>query len=153
MAFSIGSQAFAADQPIPRRFTCDGDDVSPALSWADPPAGAQAFALIVDDPDAPGGDFTHWVIYNLAADARELPENVAKAERPGIAALQGRNDFGRAGYGGPCPPSGRAHHYRFTLYALDGPLDLSPGTTKQHLLDAMDGHVLGEARLVGTYER
>ncbi len=154
MSFSLSSDAFAADQEIPPRFTCDGDDTSPALSWGDPPQGTQSFALIMDDPDAPVGVFTHWVIYNMGSGARGLPEGVEKTERPanGAAGFQGRNDFGRTGYGGPCPPSGR-HHYRFQLYALDGLIDLSPGASKQQLLDALTGHILATTTLTGTYQR
>lgn len=153
MAFSIRSDAFDADQPIPSRFTCDGEDVSPALSWSDVPDGTQSFALIVDDPDAPRGVFTHWVLYNLSAGAQGLPEGVAKTERPDTGGFQGDNGFGNIGYGGPCPPPGSPHHYRFFLYALDGLIDLGPGASKQDVLDAIQGHVLGEAQLVGTYQR
>ncbi len=153
MALTIRSDAFAADQPIPTRFTCDGDDVSPALSWSDVPGGTQSLALIMDDPDAPRGVFTHWVLFNLPASAQSLPEGVAKTERPESGGVQGRTDFGDIGYGGPCPPPGGPHRYRFSLYALDGQLSLEPGASKQQVLDAMEGHLLGEARLAGTYQR
>jgi Raf kinase inhibitor-like YbhB/YbcL family protein len=151
MAFSIRSDAFDQDQPIPSRFTCDGEDVSPALSWSDVPDGTQSFALIVDDPDAPRV-FTHWVLYNLPASAQGLPEGVAKTDRPESGGFQGRTDFGNTGYGGPCPPPGRPHRYRFRLYALDGLIDLGPGATKQQVLDAIEGHILGQTQLVGTYQ-
>ena len=153
MAFAIRSDAFDADQPIPTRFTCDGDDVSPALSWSDVPDGTQSLALIMDDPDAPRGVFTHWVLFNLPAGARSLPEGVAKTERPESGGFQGRNDFGDIGYGGPCPPPGGPHRYRFFLYALDGLIDLGAGASKQQVLDAVEGHVLAEAQLVGSYQR
>ena len=154
MAFSIRSDAFGADQPIPSRFTCDGEDVSPALSWSDVPEGTQSFALITDDPDAPSGVFTHWVMYNTGSTLPGLTEGVEKTERPSQGGgFQGRNGFGNIGYGGPCPPPGSPHHYRFTLYALDGLIDLGPGASKQQIQDAIQGHVLGEAQLVGTYER
>ena len=153
MAFAIRSDAFDADQPIPTRFTCDGDDVSPALSWSDVPDGTQSLALIMDDPDAPRGVFTHWVLFNLPAGARSLPEGVANTERPESGGIQGRTDFGDIGYGGPCPPPGGPHRYRFTLYALDGLIDLGAGASKQRVLDAVEGHVLAEAQLVGSYQR
>jgi hypothetical protein len=152
--FSLTSSAFEPDAPIPARFTCDGEDVSPELSWEGVPEGTQSLALIMDDPDAPAGTFTHWVAYDIRSGARGLPENVEKTERPanGAGGTQGRNSFGDIGYGGPCPPSG-THHYRFQLYALDQRLDLAPGASKQQLLVALEGRVLGEALLVGTYQR
>lgn len=154
MAFTLESSAFAPDDTIPQQYTCDGPDFSPPLAWSDVPEGTQAFALIMDDPDAPVGVFTHWVLYNLSGDARDLREDVPKIESPPtVDALQGRNDFGRTGYGGPCPPAGPPHRYNFTLYALDSALDLGPGATKQQVLDAIEGHVLGEARLIGAYGR
>lgn len=153
VAFALSSKAFRPDGAIPSRHSCDGEDVSPALSWSEAPEGTQAFALIMDDPDAPAGVFTHWVLFNLPADACELPEGVAKTERLESGALQGRNDFGAIGYGGPCPPPGMPHRYRFVLYALDSPLDLGPEATKGQVLDRMQGHILGEARLVGAYQR
>ncbi len=153
MTLSLTTTAFPSNGPIPARYTCDGEDRSPPLTWRDAPAQTAAFALIMDDPDAPRGVFTHWVLYNLPADARELPEGVPSAERLPGGALQGVNDFGRVGYGGPCPPPGPAHRYRFTLYALDTPLGLGPRATKQAVLDAMRGHVLAEGQLVGTYQR
>ncbi|HKA31969.1 MAG TPA: YbhB/YbcL family Raf kinase inhibitor-like protein, partial [Candidatus Binatia bacterium] len=134
-----------------RKHTCDGGDVSPALSWTDPPAGTRAFALVVDDPDAPGGTWVHWVLYDLPANAKSVPEGIA-ADKPPAGAKQGVNDFRKAGYGGPCPPAG-THRYYFKLYALDAPTELKPGATKQQLLAAVKGHVLGEAELVGRYAR
>jgi Raf kinase inhibitor-like YbhB/YbcL family protein len=153
MTLSLTTTAFATNGPIPARYTCDGEDRSPPLTWSDAPAGAAAFALIMDDPDAPRGVFTHWVLYNLPRDARELSEGVPGVERLPSGALQGVNDFGRVGYGGPCPPPGPAHRYRFTLYALDTALNLGPRATKQAVLDAMRGHVLAEGQLIGTYQR
>jgi len=152
MPFFMSMEAFGADQPIPSRFTCDGDDISPELVWTDPPEGTQSFALIMDDPDA--GGFTHWVIYNMGSAARGLPEGVEKTDRPsnGATGFQGRNDFGRVGYGGPCPPGG-THHYRFQLYALDGLVELAPGASKQTLVDAMTGHMLATTTLTGRYKR
>lgn len=153
MALSLNSAAFEADQAIPSRFTCDGEDVSPALSWSGVPQGTQAFALIMDDPDAPVGVFTHWLLYNIPTTARSLAEGVAKTERPETGGIQGQNDFGRTGYGGPCPPGGRAHHYRFQLYALDGLIDVGPGASKKQVVDAVQGRILGQAELIGTYQR
>ena len=152
-ALSLRSPAFQPNQPIPPRHTCDGEDRSPALAWDGVPDTAQAFALVVDDPDAPGGDFTHWVLFDLPASTRELPENVPPAERLERGGIQGRNDFGSLGYRGPCPPPGSPHRYRFTLYALNGPVNLRPGTTRQQLLQAIQGRLLGQAQLVGTYRR
>jgi len=155
MAFSLTSDAFTDGESIPARFTCDGDDVSPALTWQGSPDGTQSFTLIMDDPDAPGGTYTHWLIYNIRSQAHALPEGVEKADRPanGEGAVQGSNDFGDNGYGGPCPPGGNPHHYNFRLYALDGSLDLDPGASKVDLLKAMEGRILGETTLAGTYKR
>lgn len=155
MAFSLTSPAFEHEGSIPVRFTCDGEDVSPALSWSEAPEETETFALVVDDPDAPGGTFVHWVLYRVPGHFSELPEEVGDEPRLDNLgeAVNGRNDFGNLGYGGPCPPPGDAHRYFFKLYALDSGLDLEPGTTKSELEDAVEGHVLGEAELLGTYRR
>jgi len=153
MAFELKSKAFNANEIIPKKYTCDGDDVSIPLSWDDPPAGTKSFALVVDDPDAPAGTWVHWVLYDLPADARSLGEGVARQEAAPGGAKQGRNDFGNIGYGGPCPPKGPAHRYFFKLYALDQPTGLRPGVTKQELVDAMKGRILAETQLVGIYKR
>ncbi len=153
VAFSLSSDAFGPDEAVPPPFTCDGDDTSPALSWSEAPQDTQSYALIVDDPDAPGDSFTHWVLYNLPAATEGLPAGVAKTERPESGGLQGKNDFGDIGYGGPCPPPDGPHRYRFSLYALDGLLELDPGASKQDVVDAMEGRILGEAQLVGSYQR
>lgn len=149
--FSLASSAFADGSAIPPRFTCSGADVSPALAWNGAPAGTVSLALIVDDPDAPAGTFVHWVAYDIAgAPDGRLAEGVpANASTP----RQGRNGFGRIGYGGPCPPPGKVHHYRFTLYALDRTLKLTGAPDAGQLRTAMAGHVLGEVRLIGTYRR
>jgi Raf kinase inhibitor-like YbhB/YbcL family protein len=153
MALTVSSSAFQEGSKIPAKYTCEGQDVSPALTWGEPPAGTQSFALIVDDPDAPGGVFTHWVVFNLPADSRGLPEAVpAQAQLPD-GSVQGKNDFGKLGYGGPCPPPGRPHRYQFTLYALDQSLDLKAGAAKKPVIDAMQGHILAQGRLTGTYQR
>jgi Raf kinase inhibitor-like YbhB/YbcL family protein len=154
MALTVLSSAFQEGSEIPARYTCEGQDVSPALTWEEPPAEAQSFALIMDDPDAPGGVFTHWVLFNLPADSRGLSEAVPAQPQLPDGSLQGKNDFGRIGYGGPCPPPGRPHRYQFTLYALDQPLvDLKAGASKKQVIDAMQGHILVQGRLTGTYQR
>ena len=154
-AFSLVSEAFGNDETIPALYTCDGDNVSPALSWSGVPEGTNAFALIMDDPDAPGGTFTHWVLFNLPGSATDLPEGVETVPMPayGPAGTQGSNDGGGIGYTGPCPPPGDPHRYNLTVYALAETVALEPGATKDELLAAMAGHVLAEARLVGVYGR
>lgn len=155
MPFTLTSAAFKDGAPIPTKHTCDGADVSPPLVWSGAPAGTQAFALIADDPDAPTGTWVHWVLYDLPGTTSQLPENLPKTEalRELGGALQGRTDFRRPGYGGPCPPPGPAHRYFFKLYALDALLPLKAGATKQDVEAAMKGHVLGTAQLMGTYAR
>ena len=152
MPFALTSTAFGPSAPIPRHYTCDGRNVSPPLQWHDPPSGTKSFALIMDDPDAPGGVWVHWVLYNLPPDARALPEAVPPdATRPD-GSRQGLNSWPQLGYGGPCPPSG-THRYVFKLYALDTMLDLAAGANKAQLLKAMAGHILAQAELIGTYAR
>jgi Raf kinase inhibitor-like YbhB/YbcL family protein len=154
LPFELTSILIAHEQPIPVRYSCDGEDVSPPLDWGDPPAGTQSFALIMDDPDAPGGTWDHWILFNIPADMRGLEENLpitGKNQEPG-SIFVGNNSWGRADYGGPCPPGG-THRYFFKLYALDTTISLLPGVTKQELLSAMEGHILGEAELMGTYSR
>jgi len=153
MSFEITSSAFSDGGMIPKRFTCDGPDVSPQLGWTRAPAGTQGFALIMDDPDAPVGTWVHWVIYNLPANTRELPEGVEKQEQLASGATQGRNDFRRIGYGGPCPPPGKPHRYYFKLNALDTELTLKAGATKPELERAMKSHILGKTELMGRYGR
>ena len=154
--FTLSSPSFRNNQPMPAKHSCEGEDASPSLKWEGAPAGTKSFALICDDPDAPGGSWVHWVMYGIAASTKELPENVAKTDT--VAALggvkQGRNDFDRAGYGGPCPPRGHSvHHYHFRLYALDTDLNLAPRVTRKQLESAMKGHILAQAELIGTYQR
>jgi len=159
-AFTLSSRAFAADGRIPavHAHPPEGDDVSPPLAWSGEPAGTRHFALIADDPDAPRREpWVHWVLYGIPAGVHELPQGASKgagrvAEPAGV--LEGKNDFGDLGWGGPLPPRGHGtHHYHFKLYALDAELELGPGATKADLLTAMAGHVLAEAEVVGTYER
>lgn len=148
MAFAISSRTLATGQPIPAKYTCDGQDISPPLHWSDVPQGTQSFALIMDDPDAPVGIWVHWILFNLPADLRDLPEKAA----PPKGSLEGKNSWGRLGYGGPCPPGG-THRYFFKLYALDTTLNLASGASKEQLLKAMEGHILGQAELMGVYSR
>ena len=149
----ISSAAFSANDTIPTKFTCDGPDVSPKLNWSEPPAKTQSFALIMDDPDAPVGTWVHWVLFDLRADTKELSEGVAKQEQLPNDARQGRNDFGKIGYGGPCPPAGKPHRYFFKLYALDAKLNLKAGATKADVESAMKGHILAHAEMIGKYGR
>jgi Raf kinase inhibitor-like YbhB/YbcL family protein len=149
----LTSAAFAEGAPVPVRHTCDGEDLSPPLTWTGVPVGTRSFALICDDPDAPRGTWVHWFIWNLPADAVELGEGVpSKPELPS-GARQGLNDGGDIGYGGPCPPAGRPHRYFFRLHALDTPLNLAPGVNRSDLEAAMEGHVLARAVTMGTYQR
>ena len=149
---TLTSAAFAQGQAIPSTYTCEGRDISPPLAWAEPPTGTKSFALISDDPDAPGKTWVHWVVYNLPPSTRELPAAFAAEQQRPDGTQQGMTDFGRIGYGGPCPPSG-THRYFFTLYALDTPVSLPPGATKAHIAAAMKGHILAQAQLMGTYRR
>jgi Raf kinase inhibitor-like YbhB/YbcL family protein len=153
MKFELSSASFSAGGNVPKRFTCDGRDDSPELHWGEPPAGTKSFALIADDPDAPVGTWVHWVLFNLPPDARALPEAVPKTASLPDKARQGRNDFGKTGYGGPCPPPGKPHRYFFKLYALDAMLSLEAGATKADTAKAMNGHILAQAELIGKYGR
>lgn len=157
MSIEIRSTAFSAGERVPRRYTGDGEDISPPLTWSGLPDGVKELALICDDPDAPRPEpWVHWVIYKIPAGAAGLPENVAKTatlSEP-AGARQGKNSWNKTGYGGPAPPPGHGtHHYHFKLYALDAPLDLSPGVDKKALLAAMKDRVLAQGELVGTYQR
>lgn len=138
---------------VPKEFTCDGEDKSPMLSWTAPPSGTKSLALIVADPDAPGGTFTHWVLFNLPASAAGLSAALAREPVLPDGSRQGKNDFSRIGYSGPCPPPGNRHRYFFTLYALDQPLDLMAGASQKQLEAAMKGHVLGRGELIARYGR
>jgi Raf kinase inhibitor-like YbhB/YbcL family protein len=151
--FAVASSAFKDGGAIPKQFTCDGEDVSPALSWSEVPAATKSFALIADDPDAPAGTWVHWVIYDLPANLRELAENVSKESELKAGGRQGVNDFRKTGYNGPCPPPGKPHRYFFKLYALDQPLNLKSGINKAELEKAMQSHVLAEAQILGRFDR
>lgn len=148
----LRSPAFEHGGLIPAKYTCDGQDISPPLTWADPPAGTRSFALIADDPDAPRGTWVHWVAWNIPADTRSLNEGLPKQDALQNGMKQGTTDFRRVGYGGPCPPSG-THRYFFKLYALDSTLNLPASTTKSDLEKAMQGHILQQAELMGKYQR
>ncbi len=148
----ISSSAFTHEAPIPVKYSCDGDNVSPPLTWSDPPEATMSFALINDDPDAPGGTWIHWVLYNIPGDTRALGEAIPAQAELADGSLHGENSWGRSDYGGACPPGG-THRYFFKLYALDSMLELGPGADKASLLDVMEGHILAEAELIGTYTR
>lgn len=152
MAFHVSTTAFQDGGLISNKFTCDGPDISPGLAWAESPAGTKSFALIMDDPDAPAGTWVHWILYDLPGDARTLEEGIAKDLQLPDGARQGRNDFGKIGYDGPCPPKGAPHRYFFKLYALDRKLKLKAGTIKAELERAMKGHILAEAEVVGRFQ-
>lgn len=153
MAFKLESSAFADGQPIPERYTCDGEDVSPPLAWTDVPDDTSSLALVCDDPDAPIGTWVHWVLYNIPPGEPGLPAAVPAVEAMENSARHGWNSWRRHGYGGPCPPGKKPHRYVFKLYALDTMLDFKSGGKKKHLLKAMKGHILAEAQLMGTYTR
>ena len=152
MEIKITSSAFEEGGLIPARYTCDGADVSPPLQWDAVPEGTKSIALICDDPDAPMGTWVHWVLFNLPSDAKELAENIPTEETLPNGAKQGVNDFGRIGYGGPCPPGG-THRYFFKIYALDTEVGLEAGADKRQLLKTMEGHILGQGQLIGKYKR
>ncbi len=157
MDIKVESTAFENNEKIPVRHTADGQDVSPMLTWTDVPTAAQELALVCDDPDAPTPEpWVHWVIYKIPPQSIGLPENVAQTPMPPnpAGAVQGKNSWGDVGYRGPAPPQGHGvHHYHFKVYALDQKIDLPAGADKATLLDTMEGHVIAEGELVGTYER
>ena len=152
-SFALSSTAVSNRVVIAQRYTCDGADISPKLDWEGVPAGTQSLALIADDPDAPMGTWTHWIIWNIPAEASALAVGLPKVELLDIGARQGTNDFKRVGYGGPCPPPGKPHRYFFKLYALDARLDLKAGARRNELELAMKRHVLSQTELIGTYQR
>lgn len=152
MQFSLTSLAFTHGQPIPRKYSCDGENISPPLQWTQPHPAVKSFVLIADDPDAPRGTWVHWVLYNMPATTSGLPEGIPTSAKLSDGSLQGNNSWPKLGYGGPCPPSG-THRYYFKLYALDTPLPLDSGATKEDVLAAMQGHILAHTELMGTYRR
>ncbi len=150
---NLASSSFDSGAAIPARYTCDGTDASPELKWTSAPPATKSFALIAIDPDAPVGEFVHWVIYNIPAASRELTEGQSTREELHDGSLQGRNDFGGIGYGGPCPPGSSPHRYVFRLYALDATLSLQAGATRTRVEKAIAGHILAHGELTGRYRR
>jgi Raf kinase inhibitor-like YbhB/YbcL family protein len=151
-AFELKSSAFPRNGAIPRTYSCNGPDRSPPLGWTNPPAGAKSYALVVEDPDAPGGTWVHWVLYKIPLSTRQLSEGVPRRDTVAGTGSQGMNDFKKVGWGGPCPPPGPAHRYVFTLYALDAEPSLPAGKTRADLDAAIEGHVLAQAELVGRFQ-
>jgi hypothetical protein len=151
--FALSSTAFAAGGEIPREESCKGGDTSPALAWSGAPAKTVSFALIMDDPDAPGGDWVHWVMWNIPSSSTSLTEGMAKREQLEDGIRQGHNSFRKTGYNGPCPPGGQTHHYVFHLYALDGNLELAPNASRPDLEAAMQGHILWQTEYTGTFHK
>lgn len=153
VALTLSSKSFANGGEISKRFTCDAEDVSPELSWNEAPAGTKSFALLADDPDAPVGNWNHWVLWNLPPESRSLPEGVSKVPQLPDGSQQGLNDFPKVGYNGPCPPPGKPHRYYFKLFALDAKLSLKEKSGKRELEAAMKGHTLAQAEWMGHYGR
>ncbi len=143
---NISSEVFVNNGAVPRRYTCDGENVNPPLRFEDVPAGAESLTLIVEDPDAPAGTWVHWTLWNLSPDRTGIEEDSVPGE-----AAEGRTGFGEVGYNGPCPPDEESHRYFFKLYALDQMLELDPGNNPEALRDSMVGHILAEAQLIGIY--
>lgn len=152
MGYMLTSEVFANGQPIPAAYTCDGDNISPPLQWSNVPANTHSLALVVEDPDAPSGTFTHWLAYNIPPQAQGLAGALPQQEVLPDGTRQGRNDFGDIGYGGPCPPSG-THRYLFKLFALDSVLSLPAGASKHDLLQAVQSHTVAQTQLMGIYTR
>jgi Raf kinase inhibitor-like YbhB/YbcL family protein len=153
VAFTLSSTAFGAGAEIPAQYSCKGGDISPALAWSGAPPHTASFALIMEDPDSPGGTFVHWVMWNLPPTAHSLPQGEPKEGELNGGARQGRNDFRKVGYNGPCPPAGAPHHYYIHLYALDARLDLGAAAERRQLDAAIAGHVLAQAEYMGTFRR
>lgn len=149
----LSSPAFKQGQPIPTKFTCEGENLSPELQWENLPAGIKNLVLIMDDPDAPMGTFVHWVIYNIPPTLTGLAEGVSTEPQVSGVGTQGLNSARRSGYTGPCPPPGKPHHYYFTLYALDTQTSFEPGLSKEQVLQQIEGHVLAQGQVMGTYQR
>jgi len=153
MSIQIICAAFKEGETIPVKYTCDGENVSPALNWSGAPENTKSFALICDDPDAPGRTWIHWVVYNIPATMTSLPEAVSMKKTVLNNIIQGTTSFRKIGYGGPCPPRGSAHRYFFKIYALDTELNLKAGASENELLKAMEGHILAKGQLMGRYSR
>lgn len=148
---NINSTAFGANKTIPKLFTGDGKDISPQLQWTAGPAGTKSYALSVEDPDAPGGTWWHWILINIPASVTQLSEAASRSKNLPAGSFEGKNDFEKLGYNGPMPPKGQNHHYQFKVVALDAKLTLSPGCTKQQYESAIKGHIIGQGYLIGTY--
>lgn len=153
MSLSLDSSSFSSGGDIPKQFTCDGPDRSPQLSWTDPPPQTKSFALLVDDPDAPAGNWNHWAIWDIPANIHSLPEGIKKDRRLADGSEQGMNDFHKAGYNGPCPPAGKPHRYHFKLFALDTKMTLNSEAGKPEMEKAMKGHILAQSELIGSYKK
>lgn len=153
MALELNSPVFKHNEFIPRRYTCQGEDISPELNWSGVPLQTKSLVLICDDPDAPMGTWVHWVVYDIPVDKGGFSEGVATDEILEGNIKQGITDFGGVGYGGPCPPPGKPHRYFFKLYCLDTMLNLKPGLRKDDILKAIKGHVIAETQLIGLYKR
>jgi len=152
-ALSLKVSGFNPGEFIPVQYTCSGEDISPEISWQDIPQGSKSLVLICEDPDAPMGVWTHWIIYNIPPEIMSLKQKFPKLIKTDKGILQGVNDFGKVGYNGPCPPPGMPHHYHFKLYALDIILSLPPGARRKDLLEAIQGHILAQADYIGLYQR
>lgn len=151
-SMQVTSSSFSDGALIPARFTCDGDNLSPDLAWSGAPTATKAFALILHDPDAPV-DFTHWLVYNIPADVRQVAEGASNRGAMPPGSSEGKNDFARMGYGGPCPPPGKAHHYLFRVLALDSNLGLPGGASREQFDSATEGHIVSQGQIVGLYQR
>jgi len=151
MSIDLHSPVFQSGNDIPQKYTGQGENFSPPLEWSDAPEGTKSFAVMVDDPDAPRGVFNHWVLYNLPADQRQLPEHFPRKPSLDDGTRQGKNDFDEIGYAGPAPPPGKPHHYHFRIYALDCALNTSPGAKKEEVLRSMQQHILDQGEMVGLY--
>ncbi len=152
-ALNLTSSVFENGGYIPDRYTCDGKNYSPPLTWNQVPKGTKSFVLIVDDPDAPVGTWVHWIVYSVPSDLKGLEENIDKEKLNSSGAKAGKNDFGRIGYGGPCPPSGQTHKYLFKLYALDQDITIEEGATKSEIINQIQGRIISETKLIGFYQR
>jgi Raf kinase inhibitor-like YbhB/YbcL family protein len=153
MSLTVTSTSFRSGGDIAKKFSCDGEDVSPQISWSGAPEGSKAFVLIAEDPDAPAGTWTHWVLYDVPAATTSFDEGLSKAEQLPDGLKQGRNDFRKIGYNGPCPPAGKPHRYFFRLYALDRILNVKPGAARSEIEKAMQGHILAQGEYMGRYRR
>lgn len=149
----IFSSSFKNGEMVPSKYTCEGEDISPQIGWGELPVEVKSLALVCDDPDAPGGDFVHWVIFNIPNETDSLPEGLAPRDTLDFGAIQGMTDFGSVGYGGPCPPRGSVHHYHFKLYGLDKMLEADKNITKDELLKKMEAHIVAKGEIVGLFKR